>query len=320
MSDTATPPWSERFTDVGRGITLCYERIGDPAGEPLVLIAGLGQQLHTWPDAFCAELARRGYAIVRFDNRDVGRSTHMPYPPPSLIAMLRGRGGPRQYHLGDMARDTMGLLDALGLDSVHLVGASMGGMIAQTLAAHAPWRVRSLTSIMSNTGAPKIGRPALGTWLRMLKAAPKTRAEAIDQEVRMYRHIGSHGFPLDEAWLRETTGRAWDRDPTAEGVARQLTAIFATGDRTLELAGIQAPTVVIHGDRDPMVHPTGGMATARAIPGAQLETIKGMGHDLPRGAWPRLIDLIDANARRTQRADVTTTPSEQESSDAEVTA
>jgi pimeloyl-ACP methyl ester carboxylesterase len=192
----------------------------------------------------------------------------------------------------------------------------MGGMIAQTLAAHTPWRVRSLTSIMSNTGAPKIGRPAWSTWLRMLKPAPKTRAEAIDQEMSMYRHIGSHGFAFNEAWIRETAGRAWDRDPTAEGVARQLTAIFTSGDRTRELVGIQVPTVVIHGDRDPMVHPTGGTATARAIPGARLETITGMGHDLPREAWPRIIDLIDPNARRLP----TSTPSEQGSSDASVTA
>jgi pimeloyl-ACP methyl ester carboxylesterase len=307
---------SEGFADAGRGITLCYERIGDQAGEPLLLIAGLGQQLHTWPDELCAELAGLGYAVVRFDNRDVGRSTHMTYPAPHPIAMFRGRGGPRQYHLGDMARDTMGLLDALGFDSVHVVGVSMGGMIAQTLAAHTPWRVRSLTSIMSTTGAPKIGRPAWSTWLRMLKPEPKTRAEAIDQEVSMYRHIGSHGFVFDEAWIRETAGRAWDRDPTAEGVARQLTAIFASGDRTRELGGVQAPTVIIHGDRDPMVHPTGGVATARAIPGAQLETITGMGHDLPREAWPRIIDLIDSNARRAE----TTTLSEQGSSDATVTA
>jgi pimeloyl-ACP methyl ester carboxylesterase len=189
-------------------------------------------------------------------------------------------------------------------------------MIGQTLAAHAPWRVRSITSIMSTTGAPKIGRPAWSTWLRMLKPEPKTRAEAMDQEVSMYRHIGSHGFAFDEAWIRETAGRAGDRDPTAEGVARQLTAIFASGDRTRELAGIQAPTVVIHGDRDPMVHPTGGTATARAIPGARLETITGMGHDLPREAWPRIIDLIDANVRRAE----TTTLSQQGSSDATVTA
>ena len=302
MSGEALSAATESFAEVGRGITLCYERIGDPAGEPLMLIAGLGQQLHSWPDEFCAELAARGYRVIRFDNRDSGRSTHMAYPPPNPIAMFRGRGRPGQYHLGDMARDTMGLLEALDLTSAHVVGASLGGMIAQTLAAHAPWRVRSLTSIMSTTGAPRIGRPALSTWLRMFKPAPKTRAAAMDQEVSMFRHIGARGFPLDEAWIRATTGRAWDRDQTTEGVARQLTAIFASGDRTREVAGIQAPTAVVHGDRDLMVHPTGGQATARAIRGARLATIAGMGHDLPRGAWPRIIDLIDDNARRAKRA------------------
>ncbi len=315
----------ENFARVGRGITLCYERIGDPAGEPLVLIAGLGQQLHTWPDEFCAELAARGYGVTRFDNRDCGRSTHMTYPPPGPVSMMRGRGGPGQYHLGDMARDTTGLFDALGLASAHVVGASLGAMIAQTVAAHAPWRVRSLTSIMSTTGAPRIGRPALSTWLRMFKPAPKTRAAAMNQEVSMFRHIGSRGFPLDEAWIRATTGRAWDRDPTAEGAARQLTAIFASGDRTREVSGIRVPTAVIHGDRDLMVHPSGGQATARAIDDARLATISGMGHDLPRGAWQRIIGLIDDNARRARPPGKTLSTaseplSEQEESDAEITA
>lgn len=317
MNGEASSAGPESFAEVGRGITLCYERIGDLAGEPLMLIAGLGQQLHTWPDEFCADLAARGYCVIRFDNRDSGRSTHMTYPPPNPIAMFRGRGAPGQYHLGDMARDTMGLLDALDLTSAHVVGASLGAMVAQTLAAHVPWRVRSLTSIMSTTGAPRIGRPALGTWLRLLKPAPKTRAAAINQEVNMFRHIGSRGFPLDEAWIRATAGRAWDRDQTTEGVARQLTAVFASGDRTREMAGIQAPTAVVHGDRDPMVHPTGGAATARAIPGARLATIAGMGHDLPRGAWPRIIDLIDDNARR---ANHTAPAPEQGNSSATITA
>lgn len=306
---------SEHFADVGRGIRLCYERIGDPAGEPILLIAGLGQQLHAWPDEFCADLAARGYSVVRFDNRDAGRSTHLPYQPPGPVAMFLKRFGPHQYHLGDMARDVMGLLDALGLDSAHVAGMSLGGMIAQTLAAHAPWRVRSLASVMSTTGAPKIGRPALSTWRHLLGQAPATRGEAIDQELTIYRHIGSHGFPLDERWIRATAGRAWGRDPEPAGADRQLAAIFASGDRTRELAAITAPAVVIHGDRDLMVHPTGGTATAAAIPGARLETIPGMGHDLPRGAWPRLVDLIDANARRA----VTPPLPEQESTDAQAT-
>lgn len=284
----------ETIVDVGRSISLCYRQTGEPSGPPLLLIAGLGQQLHSWPDDFVAELVTRGFLVTRFDNRDAGRSTHMTYRPPNPVAMFRGRN---EYHLGDMARDTVGLMDALGHRDAHLVGISMGGMIAQTVAAHHPDRVRTLTSIMSTTGAPRLGRPALSTWRRMLTARPpRTRAEAMDRAAAMFRHISSHGFPFDEQGVREAAGIAWDRDPTNGGIVRQLAGIFASGDRTAELAHIDVPTLVIHGDRDRMVHPTGGAATARAIPGARLETIDGLGHDLPTGAWARIIDLITEHA------------------------
>jgi pimeloyl-ACP methyl ester carboxylesterase len=288
----------EEVIPVGRGIDICHDGFGDPADEPVVLIAGLGQQKHTWPAEIAESIAARGYRVIRFDNRDVGRSTHMDFPPPSPLAVLRGGNHRRQYHLGDMARDTIGLLDALGHREAHLVGVSMGGMIAQTVAAHYPGRVRTLTSIMSNTGAPRIGRPAVSTWLRMATARPaRTRAEAIDAAVRMFGHIGSHGYPFDEQWVREKAGIAWDRDPTTDGVHRQLAAIFASGDRTAELRQIDVPTLVVHGDRDRMVNPTGGAATARAIPGACLTTIVGMGHDLPTGVWGHLVDLITDHVR-----------------------
>jgi pimeloyl-ACP methyl ester carboxylesterase len=214
----------------------------------------------------------------------------MNYRPPNPVAMFRGRN---QYHLGDMARDTVGLMDALGYRNAHLVGISMGAMIAQTVAAHHPGRVRTLTSIMSTTGAPRLGRPTLSTWRRMLTSRPpRTRAEAMDRAANMFSHIGSHGFPFDERAVREYAGIGWDRDPAPGGIVRQLAGIFASGDRTAELGHIDVPTLVIHGDRDRMVHPTGGAATARAIPGARLETIEGLGHDLPIGAWGRIIDLI----------------------------
>ncbi|MDT5072150.1 MAG: hypothetical protein QOH82_1470 [Mycobacterium sp.] len=283
----------EEIVDVGRGIELCHDAFGDPADPPVVLIAGLGQQKHTWPSEFAAALAERGYRVIRFDNRDVGRSTHADFPPPKPWAVLRGGSDKRQYHLGDMARDTVGLLDALGHRDAHLVGVSMGGMIAQTVAAHCPGRVRTLTSIMSTTGAPRIGRPAPSTWWLMATARPpRNRAEACDAAAKTFRHIASRGFPYDEEWVRDKAGIAWDRDPTSAGVTRQLAGIFASGDRTAELRQIDVPTLVIHGDRDRMVHPTGGAATAAAIPGARLETIAGMGHDLPAGAWGRLQDLI----------------------------
>jgi pimeloyl-ACP methyl ester carboxylesterase len=286
---------TEQIVDVGRGISLAYEEIG--AGEPLVLVAGLGQQLHSWPTAFCEELAARGYRVIRFDNRDAGRSTHPRFRPPGMGAILRRRWPAEQYDLSDMAADTVGLLDALDIADTHIVGVSMGGMIAQSVAAGYPDRVRTLTSIMSNTGARRIGRPALSTWLLMGGRPARNRAEAEAQAVRIFRHIGSHGFPFDEAEVRALAGLGWDRDPSPAGTARQLAAIFRSGDRTSRLRAVTAPTLVIHGDRDRMVHPTGGTATARAITGARLETITGMGHDLPKGAWPRLLDLIDSHAR-----------------------
>ncbi|EOD62931.1 alpha/beta fold hydrolase [Amycolatopsis vancoresmycina] len=288
---------TEQIADVGRGISLAYERIGDAGAEPLVLVAGLGQQLHSWPDAFCAKLAGRGYEVVRFDNRDAGRSTHPRFRPPSLVGMLAGRFPAQQYDLTDLAADTIGLFDALDLETAHIAGVSMGGMIAQTVAALYPDRIRTLTSIMSTTGSRLIGRPALSTWRLMGAKPPKSREEAIASAVRMFRHIGSHGFPFDEAFVRELAATGWDRDPTTGGVGRQLAAIMKSGNRTPLLRRITAPTLVIHGDRDRMVHPTGGAATARAIAGARLETVPGMGHDLPEGAWPTILDLIDEHAR-----------------------
>jgi pimeloyl-ACP methyl ester carboxylesterase len=294
---------AEAVVDVGRGIEICYDQTGQHTDPPILLIAGLGQQLHSWPDEFVTALVRRGFCVTRFDNRDAGRSTHMRYRPANPVAMFRG-GDPRhQYHLGDMARDTVGLMDALGYADAHLVGISMGGMIAQTVAAHCPGRVRTLTSIMSTTGAPRLGRPALSTWRRMLTSRPpRTRAEAMERAANMFSHIGSHGFPFDENAVREYAGVAWDRDQSPAGIVRQLTAIFASGDRTAELRHVDVPTLIIHGDRDRMVHPTGGAATAAAIPGARLETIVGLGHDLPRGAWSRIIDLITEHARLKENA------------------
>ncbi|MGV9665939.1 alpha/beta fold hydrolase [Nocardia niigatensis] len=290
---------SERVAEVGRGITLTYERQG--AGVPLLLIAGLGQQKHEWHDGLIAQLVVRGYEVVRFDNRDVGASTHAGFRPPSGLAMARKRWDAQQYDLGDLAVDTVGLLDTLGWRSAHLVGMSMGGMIAQTVAARYPERVSSLTSIFSTTGAARVGRPALSTWARMFRKPASTRAEHMDRAVGMYRHIGSAGYPLDEARVRATAGTTWDRDPRpAAGVGRQLAGILKSGDRTAEVRTITAPTLVLHGDRDRMVNPTGGQVTAAAIPGARLHTIPGMGHDLPAALWPTFADLIDTHVRTAE--------------------
>jgi pimeloyl-ACP methyl ester carboxylesterase len=284
--------------DVGRGITLTYEQLGAAGGEPVVLIAGLGQQLHSWPDGFCELLVAQGYRVLRFDNRDVGESTHLDFPPAKPVAMLRRQWHPRQYDLGDLAADTVGLFDALNMESAHMVGASMGGMIAQAVAAAYPDRVRSLTSIMSTTGAARIGRPALSTWRLMMAAPSVSKAEYSDRAVRMFRHIGSAGFPFEERRVRAEAELVWDRDPRpAAGVGRQLSGILKSGDRTRELRSVTAPTLVIHGDRDRMVNPTGGAGTAAAIRGARLETVRGLGHDLPSGAWQTLANLIDTHVQ-----------------------
>jgi pimeloyl-ACP methyl ester carboxylesterase len=289
----------ERIVDVGRGVTLAYEAFGDPSGAPLLLIAGLGQQLLAWPDELCIGLADRGLHVVRFDNRDCGRSWRAAsVPPPTPPRLLAGRFAAGQYTLSDMARDAAGLLAALDLAPAHVVGMSMGGMIGQTLAAQHPQSVRSLVSIMSTTGARRVGRPALSTWRMMLGRPAMERDVAVERTVAILRHIGSQGFPFDEVAVRAYAAASFDRGHEPAGTGRQLAAIIKSGDRTGELARITAPTLVVHGDRDRMVHPSGARATAAAIPGARLETIAGMGHDLPAGAWERLAALIADHVAR----------------------
>jgi pimeloyl-ACP methyl ester carboxylesterase len=291
---------AERLGEVGGGVRICYHARGEPTAEPLLLIAGLGQQLNAWPDQFCDALAARGHFVVRFDNRDVGRSSRSPYPPPTPLRLLSRRWPDGQYSLAEMADDTASLIGELGVGSAHVVGVSMGGMIAQTVAARQPERVRTLTSIMSTTGARGVGRPAWSTWRRMLTPPPSDREGWVSRAVDMWRHIGSHGFPFDEGRVRAVALESWERGGGAAaraGATRQLAAIFKSQDRTAELRTITAPTLVIHGDRDRMIDPSGGVATAKAIPGARLYTIPGLGHDLPAGAWMQLIELVTQHVR-----------------------
>lgn len=296
---------AEQFVDVGRGITLCYETFGEEADPPLLLIMGLGMQMLGWPDDFCRQLAERGFYVVRFDNRDAGRSTQIKGRPPSVGQLMRRRISPVLYTLTDMAEDAAGLLRELGLRPAHVVGASMGGMIAQTLAAEHPASVRSLVSIMSNTGSRWSGQPSLAIYRYFLSQAPSDREGYIDRTVKVFTAIGSRGLPQDTERHRDIAARSWDRgfDPSASG--RQLGAILASGDRTKRLRSIAAPTLVIHGSKDPMVSRSGGRATTRAIPGAQMLTIDGMGHDLPEAAWPQILDAITANAQAADREPVT---------------
>jgi pimeloyl-ACP methyl ester carboxylesterase len=288
----------EQVVDVGGGMELCFVAEGDPAGPPLLLLAGLGQQLNVWPVELRDGLVERGFRVIRPDNRDVGRSGRATCPPPTALQFLTRRFAAAQYDLGAMFADTIGLLDALGIERAHLVGMSMGGMIAQGVAAREPGRVLSLASIMSTTGAPRAGRPAPSTWLRLAAPPAKTRDGQAKAVVGMMRHVGSHGYDFEEEAVHAVALEAFDRagGPGAAGVARQLAAIMKSGDRSAEVARIVAPTLVIHGDRDRMVNPSGGRATARAIPGARLQVMKGMGHDLPREVRAELVELVAAHA------------------------
>jgi pimeloyl-ACP methyl ester carboxylesterase len=293
----------ERFADVGNGITLCYETFGDPAAPPLVLVMGLGTQMIAWDTRFCEDLAGRGFHVVRFDNRDTGRSTRLDGAPvPRLREIMLRRILRPAYKLADMALDTVGLMDVLGFERAHVVGVSMGGMIAQTVAARHPSRVRSLTSIMSNTGALLTGQPALKTYPVLLGAAPTDREGYIEHAAKSWTLIGSPGFERDELELREMLALSFDRGASPAGTARQLGAIIASGDRRRELRAVRAPTLVIHGEADKLVSPSGGRATARAIKGARLITIPGMGHDLPQPAWPQIIGAIADHAHAADTA------------------
>jgi pimeloyl-ACP methyl ester carboxylesterase len=287
---------SEQFCQVG-DIELCYETFGDPEDPTILLIMGLGTQMVAWRVEFCEQLVAHGFHVVRFDNRDIGRSTFIDAPPPTVRQLLLRSRGAGAYRLKDMAADAVGLLDHLGIESAHVVGASMGGMIAQTLAARHPDRVRSLASIMSTTGNRFRGQPHLKLYPMFLRRAPRDRERYVEHITRVFAAIGSPGFDRAEEEVRAIATESFDRGHDPAGGARQLGAIVASGDRTAELRRIKAPTVVIHGTRDLLVAPSGGRATARAIPGARLVLVDGMGHDLPRGAWPQIVGAIVTNAQ-----------------------
>ncbi len=283
------------------GIELCYQEIGDPEGEPLLLVMGLATQMIAWDEEFCAMLAERGFRVVRFDNRDIGRSTKIDSAGvPSRIDMLSGRRATAPYLLRDMAADTVGLMDHLGIESAHLVGASMGGMVVQTAAIESPERVRSLVSIMSTTGSRWVGFPTFKAFGVLLGTPPRSREAAVERSIKTFGVIGSPAYPFDRERIRRIAGAAYDRGHSAAGVARQLHAITASGDRTRALQRLDLPATVIHGDSDVLVRSSGGRATAKAIPGARLKMIAGMGHDLPEELWPTFAEEIAATAARAK--------------------
>jgi pimeloyl-ACP methyl ester carboxylesterase len=291
------------------GIELAYQELGDADGQPLLLVMGLATQMLAWDEGFCGLLAERGFRVVRFDNRDIGRSTKIESAGvPRRVDMMLGRRASAPYLLRDMAADTAGLMDHLGIDSAHVAGASMGGMIVQTMAIEQPERVRSMVSIMSNTGSRWTGMPSRKAMAILLGRPPRGREQAIERAVKTFKVIGSPGYPFDEERLRDVAGRSYDRGHSAAGILRQLHAITASGDRTQALRSVRVPTTVIHGNRDPLVRPAGGRATARAIPNARLKMVDGMGHDLPRQLWPVLVEEIANNAARAGKGETAKQP------------
>ncbi len=278
----------------GADIEIAYELIGDPEGIPLLMVHGLGMQLVGWHPDLLKQLAGRGFQVAVFDNRDAGESTHFSHAgSPDIGRLLERDASAAAYSLAELADDAAGLLDLLGWKTAHVLGVSMGGMVAQTLAIRYPDRVRSLTTVMATTGADGVGGAtdvALGT---LLMPAATTREAHIENSVASFAVIGSTDFPHDYDHIRTRAGQSWDRGHDPDGTIRQVAAILASGDRTAHLADLQIPTLVVHGTADPLVDVSGGRATAAAIRGAELLEVEGMGHDLPREVWPRFFDRLD---------------------------
>ncbi len=284
------------------GIELCYDEFGAPSDPALLLIMGLACQMIVWDDDFCAMLAARGFRVIRFDNRDIGCSTRFTRSgTPSILEMMLVQATRLRfrtpYLLRDMADDAVGLLDALGIARAHVAGISMGGAIAQEIAIHAPERMRTMTSIMSTTGDPKLPRPTRAALVALGKRMPRDRAGWIRAYVATWRVLaGDGGFRFDAERMARHGAESFDRGVNPAGAARQLFAMLASGDRTRALRHVSVPSLVIHGTRDPLIPVEAGYATARAIPSSRLEIVDGMGHTLPEEVWPRIVEAIAEHA------------------------
>jgi pimeloyl-ACP methyl ester carboxylesterase len=293
---------NEQFADVGP-VTLCYETFGDPEHPAVLLIMGLATQMVGWREDFCRMLVERGFFVIRFDNRDVGRSTSIKGRPVTLRQLVTRRIKNPPYTLTDMAHDAVGLLDHLGIAQAHVVGASMGGMIAQHVAMRYPARVLSLTSIMSTTGGRFVGQPRMAVVPIFLGREAGSKEQYVERALKLFHAVGSKRL-LEEDSVREVAELAWERGVSLPGAGRQLAAVTADGNRKQRLRRITVPTLVIHGKDDRLVSPSGGKATAKTIPGARLLLLDDMGHDLPRPLWPKLIDAIVENTERLRTGEV----------------
>lgn len=284
-------------TAPANGIEICYDTFGQPVNPALLLVMGLGGQMTAWEPDFCDALANAGFHVIRFDNRDTGLSTKMESaPPPDIGKAMTGDMSSASYTLWDMADDAVGLLDHLQLERAHIVGASMGGMIVQAIAIRHPHRVVSMTSIMSTTGNPNVGQATPAAMTALMAPPATSRDEAIERGKQSARIVGSPGYPAGDEVVAARIARDFDRCFYPIGVARQMLAVMATGDRSEALNTVTAPTLVIHGEDDPLVTLSGGQATAAAIPGARLVTFPGMGHDLPASLRAKFVEVITGHA------------------------
>ncbi len=282
----------EKTAKVG-DIELVYDTFGDPSHPPMLLIMGLGEQMIRWDEVFCQILASQGRFVIRFDNRDVGLSTKLEDAGiPDVRALMFGKTVDVPYTLKDMANDAIGLLDCLGIEAADIVGVSMGGMIAQTMAIHHPSRVRTLTSIMSSTGNPNLPQPTPEGISVLLAPPASNRTVYTNDYLKAAKVLHGPKYQLDEEYIRNYSERAYDRCYHPAGFARQLGAILTSGSRNEALGNVKTPTLVIHGDVDPLVPVEAGKDTAKSIPDAKLLIIEGMGHSFPTEVVPQIIKAI----------------------------
>ena len=290
----------EQFVEAN-GIHLAYDTFGNPTDPPVLLVMGLGMQMLAWDELFCDHLATKGYWVIRFDNRDIGRSSKLDAAgTPSIWQIMSAglfhRPLSAPYRLKDMAADTVSLMDALDIRAAHVVGASMGGMIAQETAIHHPERLLTMTSIMSTTGDTRLPNASLKMRLRLLKRSPVEKHAYEEHIVSLFKLLNGTAYPFDEARYRRLAANVFKRGIHPKGIARQLAAVITSGSRKEKLGAVDTPTLVIHGDADPLIPAAHGQATVDAIPAAKLHIVRDMGHTMPEAAWPEIIDTIVRHA------------------------